>query len=231
MNVHDAASPGCGAAPHRRRNRESDFHAVGIKYVIQFTMICLGLVSTSAAARPCARTGVDWNCYYYLGKVDDLEPPHERFWGTRFGAIWLAIVAIFLAVPCYALDQHDVKSCDQSVDWDRKIAGCTKLLTEPRLPPVTLSSVYAARGTGWASKNDFVRAIADFDEALRIDPKNLVALSNRGAAWLLKGETAKAITDLDAVINLNPKKSGILCRPWHAMATVEGIRQVDRRPQ
>jgi tetratricopeptide (TPR) repeat protein len=130
----------------------------------------------------------------------------ERLSTMRFGAIWLAVVAMLSVVaPCYALDQRDLKNCDQSVDWDRKIAGCTKLLAEPRFPPAALSTIHAARGTGWAAKNDFDRAIVDFNESLRLDPNNLVALSNRGAAWLLKGETTKAIADLDSVISLNPK--------------------------
>jgi len=123
----------------------------------------------------------------------------------RFWTVLLAAVATLFAVPSHALDQRDLKNCDQSADWDRKIAGCTKLLTEPRFPPAALSTIYAARGTGWAAKNDFARAIVDFDESLRLNPKNLVALSNRGAAWLLRGETAKAIADLDAAISLDPK--------------------------
>jgi tetratricopeptide (TPR) repeat protein len=123
----------------------------------------------------------------------------------RSGTILLAVVTVFLTFPCQAFDQRDLKSCDQSVDWDRKVAGCTKLLAEPRFPADARSTILAARGTGWAAKNDFARAIMDFDESLRLNPKNLVALSNRGAAWVLKGEPARAIADLDAVIGLNPK--------------------------
>jgi tetratricopeptide (TPR) repeat protein len=137
--------------------------------------------------------------------VDDFEATTRKVSAMRFGAILLVVVTAFLATSSHALDQRDIKNCDQSADWDRKIAGCTKLLTEPRFPPAALSTIYAARGTGWAAKNDFNRAIADFDESLRLDPKNLVALSNRGAAWLLRGEPAKAVADLDAVISLNPK--------------------------
>jgi tetratricopeptide (TPR) repeat protein len=127
----------------------------------------------------------------------------------RFGAIWLAVVAMLSAAPAYALDQRDLKNCDQSADWDRKIAGCTKLLTEPRFPPDALSTIYAARGTGWVGKNDFARGIVDFDESLRLNPKNLVALSNRGAAWLLRGDTTRALADLDAAIGLNPNNPAI----------------------
>jgi tetratricopeptide (TPR) repeat protein len=127
----------------------------------------------------------------------------------RFGAIWFFAVSILATAPCYAFDQRDLKSCDQSVDWDRKVAGCTKLLQEPRFPPAALSTIYAARGTGWAAKNDFARAIVDFDESLRLNPKNSVALINRGAAWLLRGESDKAIADLDAAAALDPKNPAI----------------------
>jgi tetratricopeptide (TPR) repeat protein len=127
----------------------------------------------------------------------------------RFGAIWLAVVGMLSAVPCHALDQRDLKNCDQSADWDRKVAGCTKLLAEPRFPPAALSTIYAARGTGWAAKNDFARAIVDFDESLRLNPKNSIALINRGAAWLLRGETDKAIADLDVAVSLDPNNPAI----------------------
>lgn len=131
----------------------------------------------------------------------------------RFGMLWLAVVATLSAVPCYAQNQRDLqrdlKNCDQSVDWDRKVAGCTKLLATPGFPPASLSTIYAARGTGWVAKNDFARGIVDFDESLRLNPKNLIALTNRGAAWLLRGETDKAIADLDVAASIDPKNPAI----------------------
>jgi tetratricopeptide (TPR) repeat protein len=127
----------------------------------------------------------------------------------RFGMVLLAFATVFSPLPCHAFDQRDLKACDQSVDWDRKVTGCTKLLAEPRFPPTALSTIYAARGTGWAAKHDFARAIVDFDESLRLNPKNSVALINRGAAWLLRGETDKAIADLDVAITLDPKNPAI----------------------
>jgi tetratricopeptide (TPR) repeat protein len=157
-------------------------------YVMQFIVIYSRLISTP-----------------FLDKVDRLGATARKVSGMRSGVILLAVATILLATPCRAFDQRDIKSCDQGIDWDRKVAGCTKLLAEPRFPPETRSAIYAARGTGWAAKSDLARAIVDFDESLRLNPKNLVALSNRGATWVLKGEPAKAIADLDAVIGLNPK--------------------------
>lgn len=127
----------------------------------------------------------------------------------RFGAMWLAVLAILAAAPCYAADQRDLKSCDQSVDWDRKVAGCTKLLAEPRFPAEARSTILAARGTAYTAKHDFARGIIDFDESLRLNPKNLVALTNRGAAWLLRGEIDKAIADMDVAITLSPNNPAI----------------------
>ncbi|WP_213742173.1 caspase family protein [Bradyrhizobium sp. dw_411] len=127
----------------------------------------------------------------------------------RLFAVALSYGLVVAAVPSFALDQRDFKNCDQSVDWDLKIAGCTKMLQVPKLPPEALSAIYAARGTGFAAKNDFSRAIVDFDEALRLNSKSIAALNNRGAAWLLKGENAKAIADLDAAVALDPKNPSI----------------------
>ncbi len=128
----------------------------------------------------------------------------------RFRAVWLAVIAMLLATPCYALDQRDLKNCDQSADWDRKVAGCTKLLSEKqRFPPAALSTIYAARGTGWVGKEDFARALVDFDESLRFNPKNSVALINRAAARVLRGENDKAIADLDAAVSLDPRNPAI----------------------
>jgi len=87
----------------------------------------------------------------------------------RFRAIWLAVIAMLLAAPCYALDPRDLEDCDQSADWDRKIAGCTKLLS-----------------AGWTVKEDFARALADLDIAIGLNPKNPATFSARGVATVAR---------------------------------------------
>jgi len=62
---------------------------------------------------------------FILDEVDDYRATAREVSVMRFGAILLAVVTMFLATPSFALDQRDIKNCDQSVDWDRKIAGCT----------------------------------------------------------------------------------------------------------
>jgi tetratricopeptide (TPR) repeat protein len=55
-----------------------------------------------------------------------------------------------------------------------------------------------------AEKRDYDRAIADYDQATRLDPKYKPAYLNRASAWRAKRELDRAIADLDAVIRIDP---------------------------
>jgi tetratricopeptide (TPR) repeat protein len=57
----------------------------------------------------------------------------------------------------------------------------------------------------WRVKKEYDKAIADYDEAIRLDPKYAIAFNNRGSAWLIKKEYDKAIADYDEAIRLDPK--------------------------
>jgi rhomboid protease GluP len=49
---------------------------------------------------------------------------------------------------------------------------------------------------------------ADYNEAIRLDPKNAEAYYNRGNSYLKKGDWNKAIADFTEAIRLNPKFAG-----------------------
>ena len=49
------------------------------------------------------------------------------------------------------------------------------------------------------------RAIADYTEAIRLDPKYANAYSNRGVAYSDKGDKDRAIADFTEAIRLDPK--------------------------
>jgi tetratricopeptide (TPR) repeat protein len=56
-----------------------------------------------------------------------------------------------------------------------------------------------------AVKGDLDRAVADFSEAIRIDPKYPVSYSERGQALFKLGETDRAIADYSAAIKRDPQ--------------------------
>jgi tetratricopeptide (TPR) repeat protein len=67
------------------------------------------------------------------------------------------------------------------------------------------SSAYFGRGVAWGGKSDYDRAIADYTEAIRLDPKNANAYNNRGNAWDYKKNHNKAIEDHRKASLLDPK--------------------------
>jgi lipoprotein NlpI len=48
--------------------------------------------------------------------------------------------------------------------------------------------------------------MADYNEAIRIDPEYVLAFNNRGNVYRGKGDVARAIADFDTAIRLDPKE-------------------------
>lgn len=71
-----------------------------------------------------------------------------------------------------------------------------------------ISLVYhTRRGLAWYARGDYGKAIADFDEAIRLDPTNASHYNNRAAARLGKGEDERAIADFTEAIRLDPSNA------------------------
>src|SRR5215510_9047323 len=115
-------------------------------------------------------------------------------------------VAVILAVwPATADDADTCTKASGDMAGDVAIAACTRLIASGRYKGHDLAIFYRNRGNAWRSKGDNERAIADYDQAIRLDPKNAVAYYNRGNAWWGKGDLDRAIADYDQAIGLDPK--------------------------
>src|SRR5205823_6145056 len=60
------------------------------------------------------------------------------------------------------------------------------------------------RGTAYVTKKEYDLALADFNESIRINPKEARAFVARGGIYLFRGEYKRAIADFDEGIRLDP---------------------------
>ena len=65
------------------------------------------------------------------------------------------------------------------------------------------------RGYSYAEKGDYARAIADFTEAIHLNPKRVDFYNNRGCAYNEKGDHDKAVADYTEAIHLDPKAAAV----------------------
>lgn len=104
---------------------------------------------------------------------------------------------------------------------DLAIKLCTTAIETGKANSEMLSLLYVQRGSLWADKGDYDRAIADQSAALKLNAKAPQANYYRGAAWSNKGEFDRAIADFDAAIKIRSDDPVI----YHARAielTVKG---------
>jgi lipoprotein NlpI len=125
-------------------------------------------------------------------------------------ALGMSLVAIVLAWPAHAAGPRDYDDCHQSNDQNRRIAGCTRILQDSEETPQNRAITYNSRGFAYyTDKEDYDRAIADYSEAIRLDPKYESAYVNRAEAYAAKGDNNRANGDFNEAIRLDPKNIGI----------------------
>jgi tetratricopeptide (TPR) repeat protein len=85
--------------------------------------------------------------------------------------------------------------------WDAAIADYTKYIQQ-RNPnkDAFIGQGWAHMGSAYDGNGDYSKAIADFNEALRIDPDNPDALNGRGSAYYSSKKYDSALADFNNVI-------------------------------
>jgi len=127
----------------------------------------------------------------------------------------LLAVALLAAAPAFATtpDALDDPTVDPAPclsaaakldDDDRAIALCGRLIASHKTERDDRIKALIARAGALARKQQVDRAIGDYDDALRLEPKLPDGLNARGELWLGKGDRPKALADFAAALKLQP---------------------------
>jgi tetratricopeptide (TPR) repeat protein len=119
------------------------------------------------------------------------------------GYVHAFVVALGLALaPCGAVLADPASDCIQEKDQDLSIRGCT-LIIEGRTRGNKIV-IYNIRGLAYYGKGEYDLAIADYDEAIRLNPNYASAYNNRAWALLKARRPEDAKADADKAVALAP---------------------------
>jgi tetratricopeptide (TPR) repeat protein len=127
-----------------------------------------------------------------------------------------AAVLVLLVTPIWAAAPKDTADCEQMTNPALKISACTRILQSGNPAKDAKVAAVHHRGVGYLLKQDFDRAILEFNEALKIDPATKRSLNSRGNAWKGKGELDLALADYNEAIRVDPAFSF----PYNGRASV-----------
>lgn len=116
----------------------------------------------------------------------------------------IAIATVMAFALCRPAAADDRATCKDS-SGDVALEACSRAITSGKFKGRVLSLLYTNRGVEYVVKGENDRAIADHDQAIKLNPKNALAFNNRGNAYAAKFDHERAIADYDQAIKLNPK--------------------------
>lgn len=121
---------------------------------------------------------------------------------TRLAAPLLIVSGILVG-----LSLHTAVNCGDADEPD----VCTAVIGFSPLRGALIAFAYDGRGRIALRHGDVDRAIADFDEAIRLNPNRAAVFRDRALAHRQNGELEAAIADYDQAIALDPGRAA----PYH----------------
>lgn len=92
---------------------------------------------------------------------------------------------------------------------DRVISGCTTLIDSGKENPSDLAEDYFNRARAYDDRGDYDRAVSDYEQAVKLDPKNAEAYFGLGSKHYLQGDYDRAISNLDRAVELKTPREDL----------------------
>jgi tetratricopeptide (TPR) repeat protein len=130
--------------------------------------------------------------------------------------IWLTALGASVA-PAGAGFEGDKQTCvHPGQDFDAGIEACSRQLRTGRYKGNNLAIMYTNRGISYANRwnekhdaRDVELSMADFSQAIEVNPRYANAYINLGNAWRRKNDNDRALVDYNEAIRLEPKRNAI----------------------
>lgn len=116
--------------------------------------------------------------------------------------VFFAFIACLIATPSFA----QIGLCRYPQDNKDAIEKCTIAIDSKKYQGAELAEIYGKRASAYA-EDDWTKALADYNEAAKLAPDDLVYRLNRGVLRGRAKEYDAALEDLDYVLQRDPKNA------------------------
>jgi tetratricopeptide (TPR) repeat protein len=118
----------------------------------------------------------------------------------------IAVTTMMLPATIGAQQSDERRRCfaSEGMTSQQKLESCTAVIESGGQTSPGLVAAFNSRGNAHLGNRNYDRAIDDYNETIRRDPKYAIGFNNRGLAYQRKGQTDRAIEDFDEAIRLNP---------------------------
>jgi tetratricopeptide (TPR) repeat protein len=116
-------------------------------------------------------------------------------------ALWAALWAISAAAQ-----DSNARACkgEGDVTLDQRITACTALISAGNLAGEVLADAFNNRGGAHYYKSEFNRALSDYGQAIKLNPKSPSAFNNRCWTSAVTGRLQQAVDDCTESLRLEP---------------------------
>jgi tetratricopeptide (TPR) repeat protein len=102
-----------------------------------------------------------------------------------------------------AAPADDMKACIEA-SGDAAVTACTRAIASGSFQKRDLASLYAMRGAERSRSGQHDLALADYDQAIKVEAKAASIYTGRGNVYSAKGDSDRAIADFGQAIRLDP---------------------------
>src|SRR6516225_7061937 len=141
-----------------------------------------------------------------------MELPMPRVAAKRFCSFLTGVLLAGASALAQTPQERGWCEGEDAVTVDQRIDGCSAVIKAARDKGDKLAEAFNNRGVAYRLKGDYDRAIADYNQAIKLNAKFAIAYNNRGVAYDKNGEYDRAFLDYDQAIKLKPSAEGYFNR-------------------